>query len=81
MPLNLTKTQLLAVRMKANGMTRAEVAAELGVSKQAVKKLWARARARALAAMPESRRRCYVAAGQVSAKPKSVRPHSLSAAA
>jgi hypothetical protein len=77
--LNLTPTQRLAVELKAQGETRAKIAARLGVTKQAVKKLWARARARALADMPESRRRHFVAAARVSAKPKSVRARSLTA--
>lgn len=76
--LDLTPTQRRAARLKALGMTRAEVAERMGVTQQAVKKLWARARARALADMPEARRRHYVAAAEVSAKPRSVRARSLS---
>jgi transposase-like protein len=79
MPLNLTPQQLLAVQYKAGGETRAQVARRLGVSRQAVKKLWARARVRALADMDERRRRKFVAALGMSAKPETVRPTSLSA--
>lgn len=77
MRLDLTSDQLYAVKLKAEGKTRAEVAAEMGTSKQAVKKLWARARARALADMPDWRRQMFVAASDVSARPRSVRARSL----
>jgi len=57
----LTPTQRLAVALKGDGHTRAEIARQRGVTPQAIKKLWSRSRKRLLAHMTPEERECYTA--------------------
>jgi DNA-directed RNA polymerase specialized sigma24 family protein len=59
MSFTITPKQRVAIDAKSAGMTRADIAAQLRVTKQAVKKLWARARKSARKQLPPELREFY----------------------
>jgi DNA-binding CsgD family transcriptional regulator len=62
----LTPAQLSAVACKRDGQTRAEIARTLGVTPQAIKKLWSRARKRLRSTMtPDELKLCEVSLASV----------------
>ena len=73
---NLTPKQRRAVECLADGLSRADAARKLGVSRKRVANLWNEARARLLAAMPEADR---IATKMMQRPPRRVRAMQLSA--
>lgn len=70
-----TRRQVSAIELKSAGLTRAEVAAEMGITPKSVKEHWRRARRRAVS--EQSAYEPKARALYVSRRPVRVRPFSL----